>query len=83
MALPSMRNMPTVTATYSDLRKQWLIALPGNVEIAVPQAEDVPAVVPQAEDVPAVVARRAPGSAIAYLNPSSIGPVAGAHRANP
>ena len=62
MALPSIRNMPTVTATFSELRRAWIVLLPGNVEMAVPQAADV-------EDL---VAKQACGAAIRYVNPTAI-----------
>lgn len=41
MSLPAPRDMPQVVATWSSIRKAWLIALPGGGELAVPNAQDV------------------------------------------
>ena len=54
---PSLRTMPVVEARFEPLRRAWIVRLPGNVEIPVPQADDVPP----------LVARYAPGSAIRYV----------------
>ncbi|MES2210941.1 MAG: hypothetical protein V4515_12285 [Chloroflexota bacterium] len=61
MALPSERSMPVITVTWSDLRRAWIVALPGGVEMAVRQAADVES----------LVARHACGSAIRWLNPGT------------
>jgi hypothetical protein len=61
---PSDRTMPIVRATWSDARKAWLVALPGGIEMAVPQAADVEP----------LVARHAPGTSVAFVNPNQPSP---------
>lgn len=58
---PSVRSLPIVTATFSEIRRAWVVELPGRVEIAVPQAVDVEP----------MVARYAPGSSVRFVNPSA------------
>lgn len=59
--IPSSRTLPVVVARWSDIRRAWLVALPGNVEIPVRFADQVEP----------LVARHAPGSSVRYVNPNA------------
>lgn len=57
MALPKERQMPVVEARFVELRRQWLVKLPGGLEL--PAADTA--------DVEALVRRFAYGASIRYL----------------
>lgn len=54
---PAERDMPVVTATYHELRRAWVIALPFGPDLEARTEADVTS----------LVARYAPGSAVRYL----------------
>lgn len=56
MSLPSLRTMPTLTATYYDIRRAWVIVLPGGVAL---EAGSV-------EAIQTLRDKHAPGSAIRW-----------------
>ena len=61
MSLPAPRSMPVVVATFSEIRRAWLVALPGGFELT---ARD-------SFEVEEIVARHGCGAAVRYVNPSA------------
>jgi|GEM_PF-5575983 len=57
MSLPSERTMPTITATWNDIAREWSIVLPGNITLRAPDEGAVAH----------LVSHHAPGSAIRWI----------------
>ncbi len=54
---PALRDMPVTIATWNELRKAWLVVLPGNVLM---EARDEAA-------VRELVAKHVPGDAVKFM----------------
>lgn len=61
MSLPATRVMPIVTATFSEIRRAWLVALPGGFEL--PARDQF--------EVEEIVAKHGCGASSRYENPNA------------